>query len=102
MTMASLTAVACSEEQEGLQMQIEQQNRVRQWLDTIPDIRLKADVPTSKRWASRKSASFSSMSVIVLEEWEDESLFDALETQNRNSGVFCCFRGIFRVAQSQR
>ena len=102
--MSSLTESACSdsEEQEGLQMQIEQQNRVRQWLDTIPDIRLKADVPTSKRWASRKSASFSSMSVIVLEEWEDESLFDALETQNRNSGVFCCFRGIFRVAQSQR
>ena len=78
---------------------LELHNRVRQWLEESPDIRPKQeDLLTSKHWSiSRHSISVASYT--HLEDWEDESLFEALHYPNGSSGVLSCFRGMFRKSK---
>ena len=65
---------------------IESYERVRQWLDDTPDFRANNEMSTSKNWAT---ASY-------LEEWEEESLFEALSPIHPFLRCCCCFRGIFQ------
>ena len=72
---------------------VELRARVWRWLEESPDFRPKEDLFVSNsRVSFRTSASFTSH----LEDWEDESLHEALKQQNHLSSVLSCFRGIFR------
>ena len=68
-------------------------DRVRRWLDETPDVRTKDDLMIS---TNRGAFLNNNSSTSYLEEWEDASLFEALRSRNRFSGLFCCFQGIFQ------
>ena len=74
----------------------EQLDRVRQWLDQIPNVTPKTAAPTPRSWFSlRNNTSSSTLSWGNLEESEEELLFEDLQDQHRPAGVFSCFRGFF-------
>ena len=92
MSLCSTLRFADPKELSGNSTDLEE--RVRQWLDEIPDVRAKEDLIITKNRKTfiRKSSSFTS----YLEDWEDESLFEALESRGRFSRIFCCFQGFYR------
>ena len=92
MSLCSTLRFGVPNEPSGNSTELEE--RVRQWLEEIPDGRAKEDLLITKNWKTfiRKSSSFTSH----LEDWEDESLFDALESRGRFSRIFCCFQGFYR------
>ena len=92
MSLCSTLRFADPKELSGNSTDLEE--RVRQWLDEIPDVRAKEDVLITKNRKTfiLKSSSFTS----YLEDWEDESLFEALESRGRFSRIFCCFQGFYR------
>ena len=65
-------------------------DRVRRWLDQTPDFGQKGEVVTSEKpKCFLDGASANS----YLEEWEDESLFEALRPRSLSSSLLCCFQG---------
>ena len=70
----------------------EKNDLILHWLREIPDFGQKDDMITS---SGRAALLNNNSSTSYLEEWEDASLFEALQPKNRFSGMFCCFKGIF-------
>ena len=78
--------------EEDYSLHIEQQIRVQKWLEEIPDMVPQA---TNKSWTIFRERGSCSSLTVNLEEWEDVSLYEALQSTNRGRGMFCCFRGLF-------
>ena len=82
----------------------QQQERVRKWLDEIPDFTHKADFERPKGWVGfANGSSFSSIGVSSVEEWEDPTLLNDLQRSKHGilGGMFCCFIGCRRLSPSE-